>query len=94
MTQFVIRDCWDSNRIVYEGDAGTLRELVETAVRSGAMLFSADLRKTDLSDADLRGAQLFGADLSGADLRGADFSGADLRGATFLGADLVLGYNR
>ena len=82
---------------------GTLRTVLETAVRRyadlrganlrganlrGANLGGADLRGADLGDADLRGANLRDADLGSADLGGANLGGANLRGANLGGADL------
>src|SRR5579859_6040824 len=77
-----------SGAVRFEFEAPTIKLVVETAVKSGANLYGADLRGADLYGADLRGADLYGADLRGADLRGADLYGADLRGADLRGADL------
>ena len=78
---------------LWDGEAESMRDAVEQAARSGAVLRCAVLpcavlRGADLSGAVLRGADLSCADLSGADLSGADLSGAVLRGADLSGADL------
>ena len=61
-----------SGEVLASGE-GTVKEVVEQAVKEGA----------DLVGADLRGADLRGADLRQADLRGADLRGADLTGTCF-----------
>jgi len=60
----------------YESTDNTIKETLLEAIKFGADLSDANLRRADLSGADLRRA-----DLSGADLSGADLSGADLRRA-------------
>lgn len=60
----------------------------QKAIRRGADLIAADLRKVDLRGADLRGAYLIASDLRGADLSEADLIGADFRDADIRGADL------
>jgi uncharacterized protein YjbI with pentapeptide repeats len=47
---------WDENKVLFEREGNSLREVVISAVTSGA---------------DLRGANLSGANLRGANLRGA-----------------------
>ena len=94
---------WFNGSVLFEGEFGSLKLCVESAVKAkivlsyadlrGAVLRRAVLRRADLSDADLRravlrGAVLRGADLSGADLRRAVLSGADLSGADLRRADL------
>jgi hypothetical protein len=74
--------------ILYECEAGGIREALVKAVDDDAYLRDADLRGADLGGADLRGAYLRDADLRGADLGGADLGGAYLRGADLGGADL------
>ena len=64
-----------------EIDAETISAAVQNAVKSGADLNWADLRRANLREADLSGADLREADLSGADLSEADLRGADLSGA-------------
>jgi hypothetical protein len=78
--------------------AGSVREAVIEALRTGANLMGANLSYTNLSHADLRGANLIDANLGDADLSHADLSHAnlgdaelsyaDLRGADLSGADL------
>ena len=92
MPHFEIKNRWN-DEVLYQGDAETLRDVLEKAASSGADLSSADLSSADLRGANLRGANLRGADLSSADLRSADLrsadlSSADLRGANLSSADL------
>ena len=86
MTKIVSR--WDRALALYEGDAATVRETLEAAVRARADLRGANLHDANLGSADLRGAYLGGADLRGAYLGDADLGGADLRGAYLRGAYL------
>jgi uncharacterized protein YjbI with pentapeptide repeats len=84
---------WDSNKIVYEGEAESLKDLVQTAIRSGSNLSGSDLRDSDLRDSNLSGSNLRGSNLSGSnlrdsDLRGSDLSGSNLRGSDLRGSDL------
>ncbi len=92
MSEYTIKHRW-TGVAIYTGGGETLRDVVVSAVKSGADLSSANLRganlsSANLSGADLRGADLRGADLSGADLRSADLSGANLSGAYLSGAYL------
>ena len=87
MTHYKILSRW-SGAVIYSGEAETLRDLVATAVSSGADLRGADLGDADLGGADLRGADLRGANLRGANLRGANLRDADLGGANLGGANL------
>jgi hypothetical protein len=73
-------------RTLYECEAESMLEALQTAVKATADLSGADLRGADLSGAYLRGADLRGADLRVADLRVADLSGAYLSGAYLSGA--------
>ena len=90
---------FDSEKVLFEGETETLKDLLVKAVDEAANLSGADLRGADLSGADLSGADLSGADLRGAYLRGAylrgaNLSGADLRGAYLRGANLSGAYLR
>ena len=102
MTLFEIKHKYTGS-MLFSLKCGSLRICVETAIKSGANLFmanlsganlfranlsGADLSRADLSRADLSGANLSGADLSRADLSGANLSGANLSGANLSGADL------
>ncbi len=80
MTHYKIVSRFDLNKVLYEGEADSLKDLIGTAVKKGADLRGAFLRGADLRGADLQGTYLRGADLRGADLRGADLRGADLQG--------------
>jgi hypothetical protein len=55
---------WINGVVIYEGEAENLRDLVGSAVKSGA-----NLSRADLSRANLSGANLSGADLSGANIK-------------------------
>jgi hypothetical protein len=88
MAQLKIVSRWNPSIVLYEGEADTLKDLIGTAIKSGAYLTGADLRGADLTGADLTGAYLTGAYLTGADLTGAYLTGAYLTGAYLSGADL------
>lgn len=84
---------YDSARVLWEGEAESVKDAVERATASYANLRYADLSGTDLRGADLRyadlsGAYLAGANLCRADLREASLCGANLNGACLSGADL------
>ena len=74
--------------VLYSGEALSLIELLENAVRDHANLRSANLRGAYLDGANLRGAYLDGANLDGAYLDGANLRGAYLDGAYLDGANL------
>ena len=78
---------YNPNTVLWEGEAGSVKEAAYAAIAADANLGGANLRGADLHDADLGGANLRGADLRGADLRDADLHGADLRDADLHGAD-------
>ncbi|MGY3582278.1 uncharacterized protein YjbI with pentapeptide repeats [Bradyrhizobium sp. USDA 4341] len=76
--------------ILYEGDAGSLKEFVEMLVQNGRSLARVDLRRRDLSGLDLHGVDFQEALLDGADLRGMSayrgkFANASLRGVVAQG---------
>jgi len=73
---------------LFEGNCGSLKAAVESAVKSGADLSGADLSSANLSSAYLCGADLTSANLSGAYLCGADLSSANLSSAYLCGANL------
>jgi uncharacterized protein YjbI with pentapeptide repeats len=82
-----------TEKILLEGEAESIKGLInknsnEILDLSEADLSEADLRGADLSEADLSEANLRGADLRGADLSCADLSGANLRLANLRGANL------
>jgi hypothetical protein len=79
---------YDSSKVIYEDASETMRETVETAVKSMANLSRANLSRANLSWANLTGANLTGADLSWAHLTGADPYGANLSWANLTGANL------
>ena len=74
MSEYTIKSRW-TDAVLYTGGGETLRDVVVSAVKSGAYLSGAYL-----SGAYLSGAYLGGADLSGAYLGGADLSGNKLVG--------------
>src|SRR3990167_2566965 len=73
---------------LFEGNCGSLKAAVESAVKSGADLSGADLSSANLSSAYLCGADLTSANLSGAYLCGANLTSAYLCGANLCGANL------
>jgi uncharacterized protein YjbI with pentapeptide repeats len=92
MSTMKIVSRWNSDVVLYEGEANSLRDLVGMAIRSGADLSGANLSGADLSGANLSGAYLSRANLSRANLSGAYLSGANLSGADLSGADLSGAY--
>jgi uncharacterized protein YjbI with pentapeptide repeats len=71
--------------VLYEGEAGSLKEFIEKLVQNGNSLARTDLRRRDLSGLDLNGVDFREARLDGADLRGMSaykgtFVNASLRG--------------
>jgi hypothetical protein len=79
---------WRDQRVIWEGEAESVKCAMETAHKSGAELSGANLKGANLYGANLEGADLYGADLSGANLSGANLKGADLSGANLKGANL------
>jgi hypothetical protein len=84
---------WRDQRVIWDGEADSIKCAVVAAHKAGAKLYCADLYGAnfygaDLEGANLRGANFYGADLEGANLRGADLRGANLRGANLRGANL------
>jgi len=79
---------WDTNAVIYTGEADSLRELVERAVRERVDLYYANLSGAKLSFANLDSAKLRFAKLSYAELRHADLRFSDLRYADFRYANL------
>jgi len=93
MSKLQIKSRWNSEKILYQGEAESFKVLIEAAVKSGANLrganlHGANLRGANLQSANLRGANLYGADLSGVNLSGANLYGANLYGANLQSADL------
>lgn len=76
---------YDSARVLWEGEAESVKDAVERATAS-----YANLRYADLSGAYLAGANLCRADLREASLCGANLNGACLSGADLSGADLYV----
>ncbi|HET9280346.1 MAG TPA: pentapeptide repeat-containing protein [Candidatus Angelobacter sp.] len=85
--RYEIKNRWDG-KTIYADEAESLVALVSAAVKAGANLSSANLRRADLYGANLRRADLYGADLRSADLYGADLYGANLYGANLRSANL------
>jgi hypothetical protein len=69
---------WRTGEVLYQGEAVETRDLVSSAVATGATLSYANLRGADLRDANLRGATLSYANLSDATLSDANLSDATL----------------
>ena len=67
-----------TDKVIFEKDVESMRQLVEAAVAAGVSLRYANLRYADLSDANLRFANLRVANLRGANLSVANLSGANL----------------
>jgi uncharacterized protein YjbI with pentapeptide repeats len=79
---------FDSAKVLWAGEAESMKDAVLKALASGADLRDANLNGADLNGAYLNGADLNGADLNGAYLGDANLNGADLGGAYLNGADL------
>jgi len=77
-----------TDKVIFEKDVESMRQLVEAAVAAGVSLLYANLSYADLRGANLRGANLSDANLSGANLSVADLSGANLSYANLRGANL------
>jgi len=90
MSKLQIKSRWNSEKILYQGEAESFKVLIEAAVKSGANLRGADLQSADLRSADLQSADLYGANLRYANLRGADLRGADLQSADLPAPTMVL----
>ena len=80
-----------SQRVLWQGEAESVKDALVKALETGANLSGADLSGAVLRNADLSGADLSDADLRNADLRNADLRGADLSGADLSGAVLTTG---
>ncbi len=83
--------------VIFEGKAGSLKELLQSAVISGTDTSLSQLVVTRLGlkkkdKVRFYGADLHGADLSEIDLTGADLSGADLSECNLAGSCLKKGY--
>jgi len=75
--------------LLWSGDAPTMRDAVEAAVKSRANLADANLAGANLADANLAYANLAGANLAGAYLAGAYLARANLAGAYLARANLA-----
>jgi len=80
---------WITGAILWEGDAGTMKEAVEAALAAGANLDGANLDGANLTRANLTRANLYGANLYGANLTRANLTGANLAWANLTGANLT-----
>ena len=74
--------------VIYEGEAESLKDLVNTAISKRVSLDGASLDGASLDGASLVGARLVGASLVGARLVGARLDGARLDYARLDGASL------
>ena len=59
---------WRDNRVIWEGEAATMKDAIHAAIAARANLSWANLSRANLSWANLSGANLSGANLSGANL--------------------------
>ena len=80
-TKIQIKSVWGSILFEYESENNSVKETIIEALKSGANLRRADLRRANLSSADLIDANLRRADLSSANLVRANLSDADLSDA-------------
>jgi len=92
MTLQQIKSRYDES-VLFECEAASIREAVETACKARANLYGANLKGANLYGANLEGANLEGANLEGAYLKGAYLEGANLKGANLKGANLEGAYN-
>jgi hypothetical protein len=90
--QIEIESRWDSSKILWSGEAESLREAVIKAVAAGADLTGADLTDAYLPRAYLTDAYLTGADLTDAYLPRANLTDANLADANLAGANLTDAY--
>lgn len=81
--------CYHTEKILYEGWFGSIRECVERAVAERVCLDGVDLRHANLGCANLDDAQMAGARLHGANLRGANLSEAVFDYADFTHTDVA-----
>ena len=77
----IIKDVY--GRVIYESKAGTIREVLEEAVKNKVSLCNADLNRCSIVKAYLDGAILKGASFRGSFLFRASFHKAHLDGADF-----------
>jgi len=82
-----IKSRWNE-KVLWEGEATSLKEAIEVAVKQKARLSGADLSGANLSGANLYGTDLYGADLYRANLSQANLSEANLSGAYLSEANL------
>lgn len=80
---------FNSEKVIYEGDADTLKDLLVKAADEGVNLTDADLAGVNLTDADLTGVNLRGVSLTGAKIDGVSLRGADLRGVKIDGEEVT-----
>ena len=79
---------WRDQRVIWTGEAATVKDALIAAIALGANLSRANLSRADLSWANLSWANLSRANLVGADLSEANLSRADLSWANLSRADL------
>lgn len=83
MTLQQIKSRYDES-VLFECEAASIREAVETACKARANLEGANLEWANLKGANLEGAYLKAANLEGAYLKGVNLYGAYLEGANNL----------
>ena len=91
MTLQQIKSRYDES-VLFECEAASIREAVETACKARANLEGANLKGVNLKRAYLEGAYLKAAYLEGAYLKGANLEAANLEGANLYGAYLYGAY--
>jgi Pentapeptide repeats (8 copies) len=75
--------------LLWSGEADSIRDAVEKAVRSGARLVGANLEGANLAGARLVGANLYRVNLAGASLVGANLYRVNLAGANLYRVNLA-----
>ena len=70
---------WDNGEIIFEREVGSMRELLEVAIRERINLEYANLVNANLVNANLENAKLENADLRYSNLEYSDLANADLR---------------
>jgi uncharacterized protein (DUF433 family) len=77
-----------TGKVIYDGQAESLADLVAEAASLGIDLSHADLAGSNLARLDLAGAILSKADLTNASLMGTDLTAANLSGAILASANM------
>ncbi len=86
MNVFTIKS--NDGKILYKGQAGSVKTCIEDAIAQNICLENANLKYLNLSNVNLDGGQLRNTDFSGSNLSGANLSEADLSHGTFNNCEL------